>query len=143
MARLGVIQHENVLRKVLGSGNPCFIVCNDRKDAHSKAVSLNNARSRLTIAEQKKLKVQKTEIDGVWGVRISPASEAVIWEIVDGKMVRWDPDEGKLSDDDQRMFDLMVKDKVPLEDILGNLPKEKESIVRDLYKQIELSGADR
>jgi len=136
MSRYGVIQNEETLQEVLATGCELFIPCVDKKDAHSKAVSLNNAKNRLTLAQQRKVRVQRAEVNGVWGVNIIPASKVVIWKTVDGVRTLWDPEEGKLSDDDQRMFDFMVKDNVPLEQIIASLSDGKEAVIRKLYSQV-------
>jgi 1,2-phenylacetyl-CoA epoxidase PaaB subunit len=133
MPRYGVIQNEETLQEVLANGYELFIPCLNQKDAHSKAVSLNNAKNRLTLPQQRKVRVQRAEVDGVWGVRIFPAAKTVIWKIVDGVKTLWDPEEGRLSDEDQRIFDLMMKDNVPLEQIIANLSEGKEAVIRRLY----------
>lgn len=138
MSRYGVIQNEETLQEVLATGCELFIPCLGKKDAHSKAVSLNNAKNRLTLAQQKKVRVQRIESDGVWGVSIVPASKVVIWKTVDGVKTLWDSEEGKLSDEDQRMFDLMIKDKRPLEEIIASLSDGKEAVIRKLYEQVKV-----
>jgi len=130
MGRKNVIQNDEVLYETLSTGEEFFIPCRDRADAHSKSVSLNNARNRMNNTQQRSVKVQKVEIDGIWGVKISPASKTVILKLVDGKMIPWSPNDNKLSDDNQRMVSLMVKDNKTDEEILEILSEENAELVK-------------
>lgn len=133
MTKFGVIQNEEVLFEVLENGGEFFISCKNRADARSKAVSLGNARNRLLPFQQKQLRVQKTKIGEEWGVKVFPAADVVIWKIMNGERIRWNPDEGRLSLEEQRMFKLMLEAELPLEEMIKNFPTEKEGIVRKLY----------
>ena len=137
MPRFGVIQNEEVLQEVLKTEEMFFIPCDGKADAHSKAVSLSNAKNRLPVFQQRKLRIQRAEIDGEWGVKVLPASAVVVWKIVDGEKVLWDPDEGKLSEEAQRQFNLMILDNEPLDNIIACLPKGKEEVIRKLYAQVK------
>lgn len=137
MSKFGVIQNEEVLQEVLNTEEMFFIPCASKSDAHSKAVSLSNAKNRLPLFQQRKLRVQRAEVDGEWGVKILPASAVVVWKIVNGEKVLWNPNEGKLSDEGKRMFDFMVKDDIALEEIIKNLSDEKEDVIRKEYAQVK------
>lgn len=81
------IQNEEVLIEVLETNKEFFIQCKDKADAQSKLVSLTNAKRKLTIPQQRKLKILKTAIDNIWGVKVSPASLYPIYMLVNGKRV--------------------------------------------------------
>lgn len=136
MPKYGVIQHEEVLQEVLESESVFFIPCVDKADAHSKAVSLNNAKKRLPEFQQRKLRVQRAEDDGIWGVRVFPATKIVVWKIVNGEKVQWNPNENKLSEEGQRMLVLMIKDRLSLEEIVANLSDEKRDVVKKAYEKL-------
>jgi len=136
MSKYGVIQNEEVLQEVLSTEGVFFIPCESKEDAHSKAVSLSNAKNRLPAFQQKKIRVQRAEVDGEWGVKVFPSSKIVIWKLVNGEKVPWNPNEGKLSEESQRMLNKMIGDKVPLEKIIGYLPDESEEVVKKAYAQV-------
>lgn len=137
MPKFGVIQNEEVLQEVLRDESEFFIPCMNKADAHSKAVSLSNAKNRLPIFQQKKLRVQRVEVDGEWGVKVFPASKIVVWKLVDGEKTLWDPNEGKLSEEDQRQFNFMVDSHESLENIISCLSEGKEGVIRKLYEQLK------
>ena len=142
----GFIQNEEVLIEAL-YGETLFIPCKDKKDAHSKGVSLNNAKnSRLSPDQQRKVRVQETELDGEWGVKIFPSSDIPVYKIVDGKKVLWNLEnsqistsvtisKSKLSTDNHRILELMLKDKKSTEEIVDTLNEEK---LEDVLEAITL-----
>jgi hypothetical protein len=149
------IQNEDTLIEAL-YGETLFISCKNKKDAHSKCVSLNNARSsRLSIEQQKKIRIQETFFEGEWGVKVFPATEIPIYKIVDGKKILWNPEDSrapltlvnnnksKLSNDNYHILELMLKDKVSTEEILSTLLNEKPEDIMEainiLSKEVEVS----
>jgi hypothetical protein len=136
MGRISVIQNDEVLMECLETGEEFFIPCADKNDAHSKAVSLINARRRLSVEMQRKLRVQKVQMDGVYGVKVSPGSTVEIYKIVNGAKVIWNPNENRLSDDAKRMVSLMIVDLYSDEDILLALENEKQDLVLKEIKKI-------
>ena len=137
MGRISVIQNDEVLMECLETGEEFFIHCTDKNDAHSKAVSLINARRRLSVEMQRKLRVQKIQMDGVYGVKVSPSSTVEIYKIVNGVKVVWNPNENRLSDDVRRMINLMLTDGLSDEDILENLKNEKQELVLKEIQKIK------
>lgn len=149
--RRGSIQNEEVLIEVL-YGESFFIPCKDKKDAHSKGVSLNNAKnSRMSSAQQKKIRVQEVELDGEWGVKVFPAIEIPIYRIVEGKKVLWNAEEdthvtavllggkssskSRLNPDNQRILELMLQDKKEVEEIVSALDDEKmEDVLEEMAR---------
>jgi len=125
------IQNEETLLEVAHNGGDYFIECIDKQDAHSKQVSLNNAKRKLTTEEQLRVRIQKKkDTDGIWGVRIYAAELAPIFKLVDGVKVPWNPNEEKLSYDAERMLKLMIEDGVPTEQILAQFSDIPEDQVR-------------
>jgi hypothetical protein len=149
MARLrkkGAIQNEEVLIEVL-YGESFFIPCVDEKDAHSKSVSLNNAKNgRLSPDQQKKIRIQKLYYDNQWGVKVSPTVEIPIYKLVNGEKVLWNREEaktehvveGKLSTENQRILELMIKDNQSTEDILTALADADQKVVlEEIAKRVK------
>lgn len=130
MARKGSIQNEEVLYEVASNGGEFFIPCRDRDDAHSKNVSLNNAKQRMPEFQQRLVRVQKAQMDNIWGVKVSLAQDTPIWKIIDGVPVAWAINENVLPPAAQRIVSLMVKDGLSDEEILSTLSEEKEDLVR-------------
>lgn len=127
----GHIQNEDVLRKALYEEREFIIPCADEKDAHSKRVSLNHAKGRMSVSEQKKVGVQKIEYDeGKWGIRVYYIPKQEIFEIVNGELI---VAEIGLSEESQYMLDLMIKDKVSEEEIITTLINqgEKEANIKE------------
>lgn len=147
-SRHTTIQNEEVLPEVL-KGETFFIPCANEKDAHSKCVSLNNAKvNNFPPWEQKKIRIQKVEINEQWGVKAFPATKIPILKLVDKKMVPW-LSEGfeetiaidTLSQEDKRIISLMITDKCSPEEILSVLSGKKEELVKaeiDLYTGTEI-----
>lgn len=123
----GVIQNDNLLYEVLSNEGEFFIPCVNSKDAQSKLVSLSNARRRMSVGQQEKVKVQKVQIEGVYGVKISHATKAQVFQIVDGKLVKWEKAE-ELSEEAKRIVDLMRKDGVSEEEISNFIKVSKGGI---------------
>lgn len=136
MGRRAVIQNEELLYEVIETGEEFFVPCRDKTDAHSKSVSLNNARGRMAADQQRQIKVQKLQIGEVWGVKISPASKTVVYKLVDGIMTPWKPTDSRLSEDAYRLVELMVKDGKSDEEILAILNDENEDFVTKAIKLV-------
>ncbi len=60
MITRGLIQNEECIGLTLYEGREFIIPCEGSKDANSKRVSLYNARRRLSIPDQKKLKYKRS-----------------------------------------------------------------------------------
>jgi hypothetical protein len=130
MGRISLIQNDEVLMEVLTKDKEFFIPCEDKKDAHSKLVSLINARRRLSLEQQRGLRVQKLQDNNsIWGVKVSPAAKRVIYEIVDGKQIPWNPEENILSEESKRIVDLMLADGISESEIISTLSHEKVELV--------------
>jgi len=135
--RLSTIQNEEVLPEVL-KGESFFIPCFNEKDAHSKRVSLNNAKMNgFPPWEQKKIKIQKVEINKKWGVKVFPAAKTTIMKIVGDEMVPWSSEEEDeevvgdvLSKGDKRMISLMLRDKKSTEEIVSTVGEEKKELIQ-------------
>ncbi len=149
----GVIQNEEVLFEALFGGE-FFIQCLDKKDAHSKCVSLFNARNnKMSPSQQRRIRIQRVQEDGVWGVKVSKAPPTTIYEIIDGKMIPWTPKEqpdpveqapilkdhfapqGRISDESRRILELMLRDGKDSLEVLDVLSKERED---DVLEEIAL-----
>jgi hypothetical protein len=134
--RRSSIQNEELLMEVLG-GESFFIPCENEKDAHSKSVSLNNARGcRLPSFQQKKVRIQKTLLDGEWGVKVFPARDITVFRLKDGVKIPWTSEdlkeEGEISkDDQQRMLMLMLQDGKTHEEIIAILGEEVREKLTD------------
>ena len=88
MAARGLIQNEECIGLTLYEGREFIIPCEGSKDANSKRVSLYNARRRLSIPDQKKVRIQKELLGDSWVVRICPNRQSIL-EVVDGKLVEY------------------------------------------------------
>ena len=88
MASRGLIQNEECIGLTLYEGREFIIPCEGSKDANSKRVSLYNARRRLSIPDQKKIKIQKELLGDSWIVRICPNKQSIL-EVIDGKLVEY------------------------------------------------------
>jgi len=88
MASRGLIQNEECIGLTLYEGREFIIPCEGSKDANSKRVSLYNARRRLSIPDQKKIKIQKELLGDSWVVRICPNKQNIL-EVIDGKLVEY------------------------------------------------------
>jgi len=124
MPRKGVIQNDELLRRAINEGKEFAIPCNDEKDAHSKRISLYNAKRLLSEREQRKVQITRECIDGVWFVKILSRSYTV-YEIVDGKMV---PVVEKLSESSMEMLKEMLEQEISREDIITILSGNGESV---------------
>lgn len=123
MSRKGVIQNDELLRRAINENKEFAIPCNDEKDAHSKRISLYNAKRLLTEREQRKVQIVKECIEGIWFIKILCRSYKV-YEIVDGKMI---PVVEKLTESSIAMLQEMLEQEVAKEDIISILSSRGES----------------
>lgn len=133
MPKQGIIQNEEVLYEVARTGSVFFIPCCDKADAHSKSVSLSNARIRMPLSLQKRVRVQRCQMDGIWGVKVIPDSQVLIYKLEGGKKIPWTSVDNAFTPDEHRMFEVMLQDGLGLQDILNNFPEDKADAVRELY----------
>jgi len=87
--------------------------------------------------EQKKIKIQKVEINKKWGVKVFPAAKTTIMKIVGDEMVPWSSEEEDeevvgdvLSKGDKRMISLMLRDKKSTEEIVSTVGEEKKELIQ-------------
>jgi len=85
----GMIQNEECLALALYEGREFIINCEDSKDANSKRVSLYNARRKLSLLDQKKIKIHKERIGENWVVRVYKGKQEIM-EVIDGKLVPYE-----------------------------------------------------
>jgi hypothetical protein len=120
----GVIQNEDCITKALFEGREFVLICENEKDAHSKRVSLYNARRRLTIADQKKITIKKEFVNGQHVVRILKSKPSIM-EVVNGEMIPF-----------VELIDLSESSKAILKDML-NQGVNEEAIVEVLVSRGE------
>ena len=117
----GVIQNDEYLVLALIEDREFAIPCTDEKDCNSKRVSLYNARRTMSPDDQRKIKIQKTSIDGKFFVLISKAKNEVM-EVINGRMLpiedKRELREGSISLI-KDMFDEGIPDELILESLLG------------------------
>jgi hypothetical protein len=118
----GIMQNDDLLRKAIDENREFAIVCQSEKDAHSKRVSLYNAKRLLSPDDQRKVSISKENIDGNWVVKIKRLSHN-IFEIIDGKLV---PIKEKLKEDSQQMLNEMLEQGLSREDIIEILSSRGE-----------------
>jgi hypothetical protein len=114
MSRKGVIQNQEYLQLAYRENRKFVIPCENEKDAHSKRVSLHNARRCLSEVEQRRIRISKRHIDGLWVVEIYRASTEILEEI-DGKFVTV---KEKLQDDSLQMMHEMLEQGLSKDEIV-------------------------
>ena len=126
MSVKGVIQNEDCIIMTLYEGREFIIPCSDSKDANSKRVSLYNARRRLSVADQKKVRIQKERLGEAWVVKISPGQQEIL-EVINGKLVPYEEEVMMPQRFKDQMLE-MLKNGLDEEEIIESLVLRGQSV---------------
>jgi len=126
MSVKGVIQNEECIIMTLYEGREFIIPCSDSKDANSKRVSLYNARRRLSVADQKKVRIQKERLGEAWVVKISPGQQEIL-EVINGKLVPYEEEVMMPQRFKDQMLE-MLKNGLDEEEIIESLVLRGQSV---------------
>jgi len=121
----GVIQNDEYLVKAIQEDKTFAVKCNDEKDCNSKRVSLYNARRAMSLEEQRKVCIEKKQVDGDWFVFISKAKNNV-FEVVDGRLVGIE-NKNPLRESSKTMIREMLEQGLPDELVIETLLTRDET----------------
>ena len=134
MTKKGVIQNSEYLHLAYKENRRFIIPCESENDAHSKRVSLYNARRYMSETEQRRVRISKRNIEGKWFVEVYRASNDVL-EVVDGKIIKV---KEPLQSDSQQMLTEMLEQGLSRDEIIEILSSRgelKETIEEALNEQ--------
>jgi hypothetical protein len=134
----GVIQNEDCVIKVLTEGREFVLVCEDEKDAHSKRVSLYNARRRLSAVDQRKIVIHKERMKDNWVVRVYRGSPNIM-EVVNGELVPYE-EIATLSETGNKLLSEMLSKGMNEEEVFDILKErgEAEKSIREEIRKLSI-----